>query len=102
MMRSRFAVLAILALNLFSHDSSAANLMRGQQLFQMHCAACHGLRGEGVLPEAPKFQQGQRLEQPDMLLMQSIKTGKNKMPAFFGILKDQEILDVLGYVRTLR
>jgi cytochrome c6 len=76
--------------------------MRGQQLFQMHCAACHGLRGEGVLPEAPKFQQGQRLEQPDMMLMQSIKTGKNKMPAFFGILKDQEILDVLGYVRTLR
>lgn len=102
MMRAPLAIFVVLALNVFSHDGNAANLTRGQQLFQMHCAACHGLRGEGVLPEAPKFQQGQRLEQPDMMLMQSVKTGKNKMPAFFGILKDQEILDVLGYVRTLR
>ena len=102
MTHTRFAIFAVLALNLFSLDSHAANLMRGQQLFQMHCAACHGMRGEGVLPEAPKFQQGQRLDQPDMMLMQAVKTGKNKMPGFFGILKDQEILDVLGYVRTLR
>lgn len=80
----------------------AVNLARGQQLYNMHCAACHGPRGEGVVPEAPKFRQGERLEQPDMMLLQSVKSGKKTMPPFFGILQDAQILDVLAYVRTLR
>lgn len=82
--------------------SHAVNMAQGQQLFNLHCAACHGMRGEGVLPEAPKFRLGERLEQPDMMLMQSVKSGKNKMPPFFGVLKDSDILDILSYVRTLR
>jgi len=35
-------------------------------------------------------------------LMQSVKTGKNVMPPFVGILKDEEILDALQYARMLR
>ena len=80
----------------------AANVVRGQQLYNMHCAACHGPRGEGVVPEAPKFRQGERLGQPDMVLLQSVRSGKKTMPPFFGILQDAQILDVLAYVRTLR
>lgn len=82
--------------------AAAGNPAHGQQLFNLHCAACHGMRGEGVMPEAPKFRQGERLEQPDMLLLQSVRNGKNKMPPFFGVLKDPDILDILSYVRTLR
>lgn len=96
------ASLALFAALVASQPAVAANLMRGQQLYQMHCAACHGMRGEGVVPEAPKFRLGERLNQPDVLLMQSVKTGNKTMPPFFGILKDPEILDILGYVRTLR
>ncbi len=96
------ASLALFAALAASQPAVAANLMRGQQLYQMHCAACHGMRGEGVVPEAPKFRLGERLNQPDVLLMQSVKTGNKTMPPFFGILKDPEILDILGYVRTLR
>ena len=55
-----------------------------------------------IIPEAPKFQRGERLDRPDMLLMQSVRTGKNIMPPFFGLLKDQDILEVLLYIRTLR
>ncbi len=91
-----------LLLSSTTFQASAANFGRGQQLYQMHCAACHGMRGEGVAPEAPKFQLGERLNQPDMLLMQSVKMGSKAMPPFFGILKDQEILDILSFVRTLR
>lgn len=83
-------------------SASAANIVQGQQLYQMHCAACHGGRGEGVMPDAPKFRMGERLDQPDMVLMQSVKSGKKTMPPFFGILQDMQILDVLAYVRTLR
>ena len=54
------------------------------------------------MPDAPKFRLGERLEQPDMILMQSVKTGKKAMPPFFGVLQDVDILDVLAYVRTLR
>lgn len=82
--------------------ASAANFAQGQQLYQMHCAACHGGRGEGVMPDAPKFRMGERLDQPDIMLMQSVKSGKKTMPPFFGILQDAQILDVLAYVRTLR
>lgn len=80
----------------------ATNIVQGQQLYQMHCAACHGARGEGVMPDAPKFRMGERLDQPDMVLMQSIKSGKKTMPPFFGVLQDVQILSVLAYVRTLR
>ncbi|MBS1157733.1 MAG: cytochrome c, class [Proteobacteria bacterium] len=80
----------------------AANFVNGQRLYNMYCAACHGPRGEGVNPEAPKFRMGERLEQPDMILLQSVRTGKKTMPPFFGILQDTQILDILAYVRTLR
>lgn len=80
----------------------AANFVQGQQLYSMHCAVCHGPRGEGIVPDAPKFRMGERLDQPDMVLMQSVKSGKKTMPPFFGILQDAQILDVLAFVRTLR
>ena len=54
-----------------------------------------------VLPEAPNLARGEGLMQPDMMLLVSIKTGKNAMPGFMGILKDQDILDVIAYTRTL-
>lgn len=85
-----------------SQSSDAANIVNGQQIYGMHCAACHGPRGEGVVPDAPKFRLGERLDQPDMALMQSVKSGKKTMPPFFGILQDAQILDVLAFVRTLR
>lgn len=101
-MRIPATICAGLLLAFSAPAAKAANLMHGQQLFAMHCAACHGMRGEGVMPEAPKFRNGERLEQPDMMLLQSVRNGKNKMPPFFGLLKDPEILDILSYVRTLR
>jgi len=98
------SILLVLAASLLalSAGAQAANLANGQRLYNMNCAACHGPRGEGVNPDAPKFRMGERLEQPDMVLLQSVRTGKKAMPPFFGILQDQQILDILAYVRTLR
>lgn len=101
-MKKQFAFLLSSTALFLSMPAQAINLAQGQQLYNMHCAACHGPRGEGVNPEAPKFRMGERLEQPDMVLMQSVKTGKKTMPPFFGVLQDQQILDILAYVRTLR
>ncbi|RIX49885.1 MAG: cytochrome c [Rhodocyclales bacterium GT-UBC] len=100
-MTNKTALLAVLLVASVA-PCLAANPANGQRLYNMHCAACHGPRGEGVHPEAPKFRMGERLEQPDLVLMQSVKTGKKTMPPFFGVLQDPQILDILAYVRTLR
>lgn len=80
----------------------ALDLLQGQRVYNMHCSVCHGLSGVPVIAQAPNFSARERLMQPDMLLLQSVKMGKTIMPPFMGILKDEEILNALHYARTLR
>lgn len=82
--------------------ANAADIMRGGQIFRSHCAACHGANGLATMPNAPSFARGERLMQPDMALMMTIRTGRGPMPSFFGILNDRDLLDVVAYLRTLR
>lgn len=50
---------------------------------------------------APNFAQSEGLMSPDRTLLISIQTGKAAMPAYRGVLSDQDILDVIAYLRTL-
>jgi cytochrome c6 len=81
--------------------SQAADTIKGGELYAVHCASCHGPTGIGVMPNAPNFARNESLLQPDLSLLASIKTGKNAMPAYQGILSDQDILNVIVYLRTL-
>jgi len=38
---------------------------------------------------------------PDFTLLAAIRSGKNAMPAFQGVLTDRDILDVIAFLRTL-
>ncbi len=80
----------------------AADISNGRQLYNLHCASCHGPSGISVMPAAPSVARPGTLMQPDMALLNSIRSGKNAMPAYMGILKDREIFDVIAYMRTLR
>ena len=80
----------------------AADVARGAQTYALHCAVCHGPAGQGVFPGTPKFNRGERLLQPDLQLVNTIRAGKNAMPPFNGVLRDREILDVVAYLRTLQ
>lgn len=80
----------------------AADVFRGGRLYGQYCAGCHGADGNAVLAGAPSFARQERLAQPDPVLLNSIKRGKGPMPGFLPILRDQEILDIIAYVRTLR
>lgn len=82
--------------------AAAIDLGRGQQLYNLHCATCHGVTGQAVVPNAPNFAFRERLDRPDIMLMQSVKMGKNTCPPFLGLLKDPQIADILQYIRTLR
>lgn len=97
------AVLALSALLLLVPSiARAADLSNGGKVFEIYCAQCHGSAGQGVIPGAPKFNRGERMLQPDIALMTTIKRGKNAMPAFQGVLRDREILDVIAFLRTLQ
>ena len=80
----------------------AADVFKGRETYAMYCAACHGPAGLAVMPGAPNFARGDRLMQPDTALLASIRAGRNAMPAFAGVLRDQEILNVIAFLRTLR
>jgi cytochrome c6 len=86
---------------LYSGFSQAADSVKGGELYRLHCALCHGVSGVNVMPNAPNFTRNEGLLQPDPSLLASIKNGKNAMPSYNGILSDQDILDVIVYLRTL-
>ncbi len=89
-------------LTLLAPAAHAADPAAGGRIFATHCAQCHGASGQGVLPGAPKFNRGERLLQPDIVLLATVKRGKNAMPSFMGVLRDREILDAIAYARTLQ
>jgi len=80
---------------------------RGARIFQRTCAGCHGADGRGswraALIKPPRdltrveFQAQMSNEQ----LRHSIRVGKGQMPAFGGLMADDEIADVIAFVRTL-
>lgn len=100
---SKFAVVMMLAgcAASFSSKVHAADTFKGQKLYAANCAMCHGSGGRSVMPGAPNFDRGERVLQPDFALLASIRSGKNAMPAFQGILSDRDIMDVIAYLRTL-
>ena len=49
---------------------------------------------------APNFTRGQGLMKPDALLYDTILKGKNAMPAFRGVLTEEQFYDVITYIRS--
>lgn len=83
-------------------DAEAADIFRGQTIYETHCASCHGADGAPLVPGTPDFAMGDGLDKPDFELIQTVKAGSNLMPGYDSIISDQEILDAIAYIRTLR
>lgn len=79
----------------------ASSTVEGQKLYQRNCVSCHGPDGISMMANAPSFKRGEGLFKSDMALQQHLKNGRNACPSFLGILRDQEMLDVIAYIRTL-
>lgn len=94
-------LLMTLLMALGAGNSCAADIAKGGKLYAKHCATCHGVDGVNVMPDAPNFAISERLLRPDVFILATIKEGKNAMPSYQGALKDQDILDVIAYIRTL-
>ena len=95
-------VVVLTLIALANTNATGADVIRGRDLYSQQCALCHGVNGMAVQPGAPDFARGERLMQPDLLLLRQIRAGKGTMPGFEGLLPDRDILSVIAYLRTFR
>jgi mono/diheme cytochrome c family protein len=100
---------------------SREQLALGQQIYAQHCAACHGAKLEGQpnwrqrlpngrMPAPPHDESGHTWHHPDSVLFGITKQGltppyappgyESDMPAFAGMLSDDEIRAVLAYISS--
>ncbi|MEJ6708896.1 MAG: cytochrome c [Amylibacter sp.] len=106
------------------HELDNRDLISGEKLYADNCAVCHGanLQGQpnwqspdenGVLPAPPHDKTGHTWHHDNALLFEYTKLGgqaaleargvtgfKSGMEAFRGVLTDDEIWDVLAYIRS--
>lgn len=89
-----------------SKPASAEQLARAKALFNEKCARCHGAdgRGETVVGQmlsVPDFtdEEWWKKEARDERFVESIKEGKDEMPAFGKKLSKSEIRSLAAYVR---
>jgi mono/diheme cytochrome c family protein len=90
--------------------SSAAKptdeLAAARENFQKHCAACHGVTGEGGVVQiegkslkVPSLKTGHAVGHTDEKLVKQVLNGGEGMPAFKDKLSMQEAADLVKYIR---
>lgn len=85
------------------------DLERGKKVYDLRCRSCHGTMGKGDGVQAKDLNKQPRdLTQPGFLagrtdddLKQTIREGKNPMPAFKAQLRSKDIEEVIQYIRSL-
>lgn len=96
-------VVALAALNaLVAPPAPAADILRGQTLYQAHCTSCHGRGGLPPMPGAPSLARPEVMMRADAVLLAVLRNGRGTMPGFRGQLQDRDLLDVIAYARTLQ
>ena len=124
----RFALLAVFGLTAFAayaaHELDGRDVVNGKTLYAAQCASCHGenLEGQpdwqiadenGVLPAPPHDRTGHTWHHDNGLLFEYTKFGgaealrlrglddfKSGMPGFQEALSDEEIWDILAFIRS--
>ncbi len=98
----RSAALLCCAMLVGVPSAMAGDPINGGKLYNQHCKKCHGADGKSSFPGVADFSRGEGLLKADGELQQKINNGKGMMPAFRSMLTEEEIFDVITYLRKLR
>ena len=102
----RMGLMILLAFGFVAMSSSSMMAQDAGATFKAKCAMCHGADGKGsptgVKMGVHDFTSADVQKQTDAQLTETITKGKGKMPAYDGKLKDNEIKDLVAYIRSLK
>ena len=92
-------------------------IVRGRAIYEKNCAECHGTNGKGqpgdwrvrdakgMYPPPPLDDSAHAWHHPTKVLMEAIRDGspggEGNMPAWKGKLSEQEMQDVVVYIKSL-
>ncbi len=86
-----------------------ASVKAGQAIYARTCAACHGRTGLGDGPKsrslktaATDFSKAEFQSQTDGEHFYKTKTGNGDMPKYEGKLSDEDIWNLVNYMRTFK
>ena len=85
-----------------------ADLAKGKAIYMGKCVKCHGEGGKGDGPKAEDLEKkpadytdkAKMAKITDADIKNTVKEGKRPMPAFGNKLTDEQIDDVIAYVRS--
>jgi len=107
-----------------NHELEDRNLSAGQILYTNNCASCHGAKlegqpnwqspnSDGILPAPPHDATGHTWHHDNELLFECTKLGgkgalaargitdfNSGMPAFDGVISDEDIWDILAFIKS--
>jgi mono/diheme cytochrome c family protein len=94
------SLVAVMAVPAIAQDDADA-------LYKSRCQACHGPDGKGDTPAGKKlgvkdFHSPDVSKMSDQELAEFTKKGKDKMPAYDKKLTDDQIKQLITYIRTLK
>jgi mono/diheme cytochrome c family protein len=102
--RLLMGVLVAAAVCLLSAPAEAQSA--GEKVYKAKCASCHAADGSGSTPvgkalKARPFCSPEVKKETDAEMTEIIVKGKNKMPPYDKKLTEDEIKDVVAYIRSL-
>ena len=84
--------------------AASASIQKGKDVYEKHCARCHGTKGDGKGPEsarlnpkATNFKESHGERMTDGELFWKITTGRGSMPSFEKDLTVEERWHVINY-----
>jgi cytochrome c6 len=102
-MKTLFAMLVVLGVMMIARPAMADD---AADLYKSKCQMCHGADGKGS-PAGQKmgvrdFHSPEVAKESDAELFKITKEGKGKMPKQDGKLTDDQIKDLIAYIRKMK
>jgi mono/diheme cytochrome c family protein len=102
--------LLLVTTSVVSAQTSRGNPKTGESIYQQHCLRCHGEKLDGNGPDASDFivrpanlRSTQSRTKTDWELLVALSNGVlfSPMHSYRGKLNDEQMLDVLSYIRSV-